>query len=121
MRHLGTSHAKAPDLTEDQFLEQVTDAAVLFGWTWCHFRPARTAYGWRTPVQGPIGKGFPDLILVHPRRGTLLFVELKRDGKPLRPEQAEVIDLLRCTPALVTVWRPSDWPAIEATLRGSDA
>jgi excisionase family DNA binding protein len=53
-----------------------------------HFRPGRTAHGWRTAVEGD-GKGFPDLLLVHPDAGFVWFVELKRDdNKGLQPEQA---------------------------------
>jgi hypothetical protein len=105
-------------MTEADFMRQVTDLATIYGWAWAHFRPAQTVRGWRTPVSGPLGAGFPDLVLVNPNRGALLFVELKRDGAQLRPEQRVVLDLLRSTPALVTVWHPADWPAIEATLRG---
>ncbi len=45
-------------VSERGWQRQVTDAAELFGWTWCHFRPAMTTKGWRTPVSGPLGAGF---------------------------------------------------------------
>jgi hypothetical protein len=79
-------------LTERDFMAQVTQLAELFGWQWAHFRPAMTTKGWRTPVSGPLGKGWPDLVLVRPPR--LIFAELKRDGGKLAQEQADVLSLL---------------------------
>lgn len=79
-------------ITESDFMGQVTQMAELFGWRWVHFRPARTSYGWRTPVSGPLGKGWPDLTLVRDDR--MIFAELKRDGEKATPEQEEVLRLL---------------------------
>jgi hypothetical protein len=111
------SHASvaiASLITERDWQRQVTDAAELFGWQWAHFRPARTDRGWRTPVSGPLGAGFPDLILA--REGRLIFAELKAEGARLRPEQREVLDVLRQS-AECHVWRPSDLPALLEALR----
>jgi hypothetical protein len=69
-------------ISERDWQRQVTDAAELFGWTWVHFRPARTEHGWRTPVSGPLGKGWPDLTLIRER---VVYVELKAQGPALRP------------------------------------
>jgi len=86
-------------------MRQVTDAAEMFRWTWAHFRPAMTSKGWRTPVSGPMGAGFVDLVLVRGDR--LVMAELKSQHGRLTPEQRTVLDLLR--PAVeVHVWRPSD-------------
>jgi hypothetical protein len=46
-------------LSEAAFTDAVIELARLGGWRVAHFRPARTASGWRTPVQGD-GAGFPD-------------------------------------------------------------
>ena len=103
-----------PPLTEAHFMDQVTDLAALFGWDWAHFRPAQTLRGWRTPVSGPLGKGFPDLVLVRGSR--LLFAELKRDGAKLTFDQARIHALL-LPAADCYVWRPQDWDFIETVLR----
>lgn len=68
-------------ITEAGFLGQVTTLAEYLGWRWVHFRPAKTKHGWRTPVSGPLGKGWPDLILVRAKDHRLMLVELKRDEK----------------------------------------
>ena len=72
-------------ISEAESLRQVTDLAELYSWSCVHFRPARTAHGWRTPVSGPLGAGWPDLILV--RRERMAGAELKLDGGRPRPEQ----------------------------------
>ena len=105
-----------PALTEAQFARQVYDLAALTGWSFVHFRPARTAHGWRTPVEGSLGAGFPDLILAHPHRQQVLFIELKTERGRLSPAQEEVHDFLRAAGADVRTWRPSDLPAIQEAL-----
>ena len=92
-------------LTEAEFLGQVTELAAIYGWSWVHFRPARTAHGWRTPVSGPLGAGWPDLVLVRDR---VIFAELKADDGRVRPEQAEVGAVLAAAGAEWHLWRPKD-------------
>lgn len=105
---------KMPRITEAEFTNQVLQLARLRGWRTAHFRPARTAAGWRTPVQGD-GKGWPDLVLV--RRERIVVVELKRSKKErLRPEQADWIWALEQTSIEVAIWTPEDWPIIEKVL-----
>ena len=104
-------------MTETQFLSQVLDLAALTGWSAAHFRPALTARGWRTPVQGNLGAGFPDLVLAHPTRRRLLFVELKSDVGKLSPGQADVLACLAAAGATTHVWRPRDFDAIAEILR----
>jgi hypothetical protein len=101
--------------SEAAFTGQVLQAARLLGWQSAHFRPARTARGWRTPVQGD-GKGFPDLILLRGPR--LVVAELKVDGGRLRPEQESWLAAFRQLPgAEVHVWRPRDWDQLTEVLR----
>lgn len=78
-------------LTEQQCQDKIIDAAKLGGWLVHAGRPARTANGWATAIQGHAG--FPDLVLVHPRRG-VRFVELKRKPNKLEPAQAEWLNQL---------------------------
>ena len=72
-------------VTEAEMADTLRDACRWTGWRCAHFRPARTAHGWRTAVQGD-GKGFPDWVLVHDRGG-VLFVELKTVRGKLSPSQ----------------------------------
>lgn len=105
-------------MSEADLMRAVTDLAEILGWSWAHFRPAQTARGWRTPVSGPLGKGFPDLVLVRPRDGRLLFVELKgAAGKPT-PEQ-DVVHKALSTAAQTYLWRPwhLDSGEIQSVLR----
>lgn len=115
-------------LTERDFMRQVTDLAELRGWSWAHFRPAMTEKGWRTPVSGPLGAGWPDLVLVNPEKARLIFAELKSARGKESVAQTAVLDALE-TVAIrfggvpgaggveVHVWRPADWSTIEAVLR----
>ena len=101
-------------LTERQFQRQVMDAARALGWLRAHFRPAPSAQGWRTPVEGD-GAGFPDLVLVRPPR--VLFVELKSDTGKLTDAQRVWLNQLSLCGQEFYVWRPSDWARVEEALR----
>jgi hypothetical protein len=106
---------KAPALLEVDFQRQVTDLAELLGYSWSHFRPAQTARGWRTPVSGPMGKGWPDLTLA--REGRLIFAELKSDAGKASDAQLAVLDTLREAGAECYVWHPRDFDRIVEVLR----
>lgn len=111
--------AKAPGLlamSETEFLRQVLELAAMLGWSGAHFRPALTSRGWRTPVQGPLGAGFPDLVLVNVRRRRVLFVELKSDAGKVSADQAAVLAALEEAGAETRVWRPRDWDVLQADL-----
>lgn len=114
-------------VTEAEFQRQVTDLAELHGWSWVHFRAGIQANGrWHVPVEGPLGAGWPDLVLVRARGRDrrILFAELKRQLGHLTPDQERVRQLLievglsfgalpsadGVTRMLVDhfVWRPSD-------------
>lgn len=108
----------SPITSERDLLDQVLELSALLGWEAAHFRPALTNRGWRTPVQGSLGKGFPDLVLVRERDRRLIFAELKSDVGRLAPEQERVLELLRSIPgATVAIWRPRDWDTIVEVLR----
>jgi VRR-NUC domain len=109
-------------LTESEFQRAVTDLAAMLGWSYVHFRPAQTARGWRTPVEGPLGQGWPDLVLVSPQRHRVLAVELKRELGSVSADQAYVHAVLEAGGLAVRVWRPSDLTngTVEAELRGAN-
>lgn len=101
-------------MSEAQWQKRVTDYAAWKGWAWIHVRPARKKDDeWRTPVSGPLGKGWPDLLLV--RRDRVVALELKSDrGKP-SPEQERVLAVLSgAVQAMVA--RPRDWDHIQEVL-----
>lgn len=105
-----------PAMSEAELLRQVLELATMLGWSGAHFRPALTSRGWRTPVQGPLGAGFPDLVLVNVRRRRVLFVELKSDAGKVSADQAAVLAALKEAGAETRVWRPRDWNALQADL-----
>ena len=92
-------------MTEDDLLTRVMDLAELRGWLRVHYRPARTAKGYRTPLQGD--KGCPDIILA--RKGVVLLVELKAERRYPTKEQRAWLDALGVHARL---WRPADWNSI---------
>ena len=109
----------APPLTisEAAFQQQFIDLAHWLGWLVAHFRPARTAKGWRTPVAAD-GKGFPDNVLCRERT---IYVELKcGSGRP-SPEQKEWIAALKAAGEEVYVWCPSDWDLMVSVLTRKEA
>jgi len=101
---------KAAKLTEKAFQQQVTDLARLCGWRVYHTHDSRRCV-----------PGFPDLVLVHRKRGVVLFAELKVGRNTTTPEQEAWLDDLFGCGQRVTVWRPEQWPDIEALLTGRDS
>jgi len=97
---------------EETLQQMVIDLAHICGWKCAHFRPALTKHGWRTPVSAD-GKGWPDLVLV---RDIVIYRELKADGGKLSEEQTQWLVDLRAAGQDAAVWRPNDWPTIQATL-----
>jgi hypothetical protein len=104
-------------MTEAELQAAVLELLDLLGWRAVHVRPARTAHGWRTPLQGPTAVGFPDILAV--RRDRVLGAELKSARGALTAEQERWLDDLSHAGVECHVWRPTDWTdgAIEAVLR----
>lgn len=92
--------------TEAEFQQRITDLARACGWTCFHVLGAG-ARG-MTP-------GWPDLVLIRPPR--LIFAELKTAKGTLSLAQKSTLDGLERCAMDVRVWRPSDWPEIEHTLK----
>lgn len=83
---------------EDDLLSHVTDLATWAGWTWHHETDSRKTRA-----------GFPDLVLVHPRKRRVLWVELKSATGRLRTEQRHWRDVLTAAGEDYRLWRPTDW------------
>lgn len=62
--------------------------------------------------------GFPDVFAVHPHSGKAFFAELKTSKGRLTPAQKMWIAALESSQIPVYVFRPADWPEIEAVLTG---
>lgn len=108
----GCTFVKKP--TEKDFTATVIQMAQLRGWRVAHFRPSRTAHGWRTAVQGD-GKGFPDLVML--RSGAFIVAELKMPKGKTTPEQDEWLKAFKSTGCgRVEIWTPDDWEEIERLL-----
>lgn len=91
--------------SESDWTTWVIDTARWHGWRAFHARAARTATGWRTPMQGD--PGFPDVCLA--RRGTVIFAELKTQRGRVAPDQRAWLDALG---ERAEVWRPADRAAV---------
>lgn len=100
-------------MNEAQLQRTIVDLAHLRSWKVAHFRPARTAAGWATPVAYD-GAGFPDLVLVRDR---IIYAEIKATAGRLRPEQVQWTDWLVTAGAEHHVWREADLPDIARILR----
>src|SRR5262245_43481649 len=105
-------------MTEAELMNAIAEAARVLGWRVAHFRPGRTAHGWRTAVAFD-GKGWPDLAMVRER---LLLVEVKTGRGKLSPEQEMWVGRLRLAGCEVYTWREADWTsgAVDEVLKRRD-
>lgn len=104
-------------MTEEEWLNRLIEVAQLYRWLVTHFRPAWTARGFRTPLQGR--PGFPDLVLVRAPR--IEFIEAKVKAPTSPDQRLWLVELANCcsqNPLVgVRLWTPSDWPLAERILR----
>lgn len=112
-RGFGYNDALLKTVSEDEFKNELIKALKLYRWRVHHCRPARAPSGkWSTPIQGH--SGFPDIVAVRDR---VLWVELKKIGEYLKPEQKLWRDAIVGTGAEYYLWRPSDWDEIGRVIR----
>lgn len=81
-------------MTEAQLQDTIVTAARLHGWASYHTRDSRGS-----------DRGFPDLVLVHPRHG-VYFAELKSARGRVTADQRAWLDQLRRADAHTFLWRP---------------
>jgi hypothetical protein len=100
-------------MTEAAEQQALIETAQLLGWMVAHFRPAKTAKGWRTPVSAD-GAGFPDLVLVRDR---IVFAELKGSKTPVQDDQTAWLDRIIAAGGEAYLWRlPADFDTARAIL-----
>jgi hypothetical protein len=93
-----TTASRRPQLTEDQFQQQIIDLAKLHGYTLIyHTHDSRRSQ-----------PGFPDLVLVNERRGHALFRELKTSTGRLTEAQHNWLTGMKIANLNADVWRPAD-------------
>lgn len=97
--------------SEDDFIRLVISHAKGYGFKVAHFRPAKTARGWRTAVQGD-GKGFPDLVGIRRSDGKSFAWELKVKNNPASEEQIEWLAFFFCVGFDARICRPRDWDSM---------
>lgn len=88
----------------------------------------------------PEGRGFPDVLAIHPRESRILVAELKGEAGELRPGQREWLEAFAGVGEAVEqivrpprpgrgrrdpgprveayLWRPSDWDELHDVIRG---
>jgi hypothetical protein len=95
--------------TEAHFQERVIKAAKALGFKYVY----HTFDSRKSP------SGFPDLVLIHPAKHRLLFVELKSQrGKLTWAQTLWRVALSELAGVEYYCWRPSDWDALVGVLRG---
>lgn len=103
------------DASEKLFQDQVVQLARVCGWLTFHAVPHQVRPGvWRSD-----GRGFPDLVLVHPRHG-VLFAELKTLKGRMTPDQVKWQQNILASGHQYHLWRPNDLERIAALLSGSN-
>lgn len=110
-------------LDEKSYEKLIVKEGAALGWTLNKVRRTPIKRGGRTIWITPTTvKGWPDLVAVHPA-GYVLFLEVKGDKGPLKPEQKELAQLLQPglnhTPDGRIGWYvvyPADWPKLHALL-----
>lgn len=93
-------------VSERDLQDMVLSVAKLGGW----------ALVYHTHDSRHSQPGWPDLVLAHPTRNRILFVELKAQTGRVSLAQRRWLLMLAAVGAEVGVWRPADRPAITRVL-----
>lgn len=111
-----------PAESEEAFQTALVNLATFCGWISYH--PPDNRPSANTGRVQATRAGWPDVALWRPPerrpeddRPRFFLAELKAEKGRLSPAQTTTIAELRSCGIEVYVWRPSDWPAIEARLR----
>lgn len=107
---------KAPPVSEREWQSTVLELARSLGWRSMHVRTSRGKNGHATTTSVV---GWPDLVLWSETQRRVLFAELKSETGQLSDQQDAVLASLRAAGQEVAVWRPADFDAAVAVLRGA--
>jgi hypothetical protein len=83
-----------PDMLERDLQSEILKIARMMGWLCYHTYNSKKS-----------APGFPDLVMVHPRSGAILFAELKSATGKVTDEQDEWLRALAVR-GVAFVWRP---------------
>lgn len=114
-----TPASKAPRPSEKQFQAAVVELAERAGWLVFHVGDARKIVhrqGRPVVVPDPEAGGFPDLVLVHPKRRRVVYAELKKHDGRVRPKQKVWLEALAAAGQETFLWRPEHMDIIEKEL-----
>ena len=94
-------------LKEHEWQGQVEQALDVYGWWWMHI-PANVVVCPRccTRIYRGIRKGVPDIWAIRPPY--MLWIECKTQHGHLRPEQRQLMDMIRACGLIAIRARPSD-------------
>lgn len=92
-------------MREEAFRQQVRGIARSFGWMMYHTYDSRRS-----------DPGFPDEVMVHPKRLRVLFVEFKNETGKLTQPQWEWLNALVLSGQEAAVWRPQQMDKIAKVL-----
>lgn len=103
-------------ISEKEWQAQVLEIFGYHGWKVTHAHKAMLRDGsWITPVDAD-GKGFPDLLAVHPAAGDILVAELKTEKGTASPEQLQWLTWFEAAQISAYLWRPHDVDAVIARI-----
>ncbi len=93
---------------EGELVDEIVSDLQELGYLVVHFRPARTAEGWRTPVQGD-GAGYQDITAVG--HGRAVVIEAKDTNGKVTDAQYEWLREWQRVPGVIAlVVTPESWP-----------
>lgn len=103
-------------ISHEAWQAQVVELAHIYHWQHLHVR--RTVGRGKKWVTATNLKGFPDLLLWHPRHG-FAALELKVGRDKPTPDQVAVLASLRAAGAVALVVYPDDLPIVHQVLLGT--
>ncbi|PSK95812.1 VRR-NUC domain-containing protein [Haloactinopolyspora alba] len=116
-RRLTPTEKRLRTIRESQWQTLVENIAQAYGWMRYHApdNTPRTAASGRRYVQN-VKAGWPDLALLHPRRGLFMVAELKTETGQVSDDQAEWLAGFRAAGIRAEIWRPRDEDTVKAVL-----
>lgn len=107
-------NAPPPTVKEDEFQTEIMRLARLLHWHVFHVNDSRREVvdrrrGFAFLVGDEDTRGWPDLVLAHPRWHIFAVRELKTNKGRVTPHQRQWIEVLTESGVDVAIWRPRDW------------